>query len=452
MTPEVRHIVETLRENSFKVFFVGGWVRDRIMRLNGHNIPESHDIDITTNATPDDIERIFPNDRTGFVGRSFGVSLVNGIDVATFRSDDCYGLSDKNLTIKFVSTIEEDLSRRDFTMNAIAFDPISEEYIDPYDGINDIRDKNIVFVGDADRRIFEDPCRILRALRFMATFDLNFPINTTVAITTNSHMVNLIPRERIRLEILKTLERARYASRFFTLTRRFHILQYIFLSLDDCFAIPGGRHHGEDLFEHAMLTGDFLPREEPLLRLAGFIHDVGKVYARQWCEKTEDWRFRKHDKVGAEIVERELRNLHFSNDEISLITGLINTHMRVVKGDNVKKSTTRRTLRRLDELNIPLDSFILMRVADNFANVKKRKNSEKYEAELRATFDEVLNEPCPISVKMLVLNGEDVMLHLGITPGPTVGKVLKELLEMVLENPSLNTRGLLLELMMEMDL
>lgn len=440
MTKEVRHIVDTLRNNGFKCFLVGGWVRDKVLGV------KSHDVDIATNAKPGDIGRMFLNDKTDFVGKSFGVSLVNGIEVATFRTDNCGGLSDKNVKVDFVSTIEEDLSRRDFTMNAVAFDPITEEFVDPFNGVADAEDNRLVFVGNPDERIFEDPCRILRALRFVARFELTIPIVTLDALQRNAHLVNLVPRERIRLEILKTLESAERPSIFFEVARRIGCLRYFLPSLDDCFDIDQNRHHKETIWEHGMLAGDFLANDNPLLCLAGFLHDVGKAYTKVFCEDTQDFRFRKHDHVGADVVERELRNLKFSNDEVELIRGLVDVHMRVVFGEHVKKSTTRRTLRKLNDINIPLDHFIRLRVADNRANLTKNDDSEVYERDIRAVFNEVLNEPPVFDLRNLTVNGQDVMDELHIEPGPTVGLILNWLFEQVLENPSLNTRGTLLDL------
>ena len=432
-------IIKSLQDAGFKAFFVGGWVRDRVLRLHDVDVPKSQDIDIATSATPEEVERVFSDCKTDFVGRSFGVSLVDGVEVATFRVDKCRGLSDKNVSVEFVPTIEEDLARRDFTMNAIAFDPVTEVYIDPFNGINDTLDLRLRFVGEAQERIFEDPCRILRGLRFVARFNLTVPVAVLDVLRENSHLLNLIPRERFRLEILKAIKESTHPSRFFELAHKVGALRFIFPSLDDSWGVDHCRHHNEDLFEHAMLSGDFLADRDPILCLTGFLHDVGKLYTKRFYEETGDFRFRHHAEVGAEIVERELRDLHFSTDEIGLITGTILTHMRIVFGPQIRKRTTRRTLRALDELSVPLDWFIWVRIADNQGNLKRRRNPVEYEEDLRRPFIELENETPVFGPKNLALDGSQVMRELRISPGPRVGEILNHLVELVLDDPSLNT-------------
>jgi len=433
-------IVKVLQINGFDAYYVGGCVRDMIMNI------EPKDIDIATNARPDDINKLFRNVK--HVGKSFGVTLVNGIEVATFRTEKCYGLSDKNIEVKYADTIIDDLSRRDFSINAIAYDPITGVFVDPFNGYDDITNKVIRFVGNAEDRIYEDPCRILRALRFISVFErFHFADKTVEALRKLSFMVHLVPKERVRLELLKTLE-CEFMSGFFVHARNINVLKYIFPSLDDTVNVDQNKHHDETIFEHCLTCGLVLPKEKPLLRLAGVLHDVGKIYTKRYNEKINDFQFLGHELVSADVARKELELLTFSTDEINYVVNLIKLHMRIV--NNLSPHGIRRLVAKCVKYNVDIDDFIALKGADAQANLKKKNNYiPGHDKVLRKRIDDVMTKEAAFSVRDLKINGNDLIYHFNMNTGPKIGKILNGLFEKVLEDPALNEFETLMSLVKE---
>jgi tRNA nucleotidyltransferase (CCA-adding enzyme) len=419
-------IITTLIKNGFEAYYVGGAVRDLIMNK------KPKDWDIVTSATPTDIKYIFKDRNIKLVGESFKVVIVDGVEVATYRKDRYFGLSDKNVEISYAKTLEEDLARRDLTINAIAM-TTSGKFIDPFNGIFDIKNKVIKFVGDPTERIYEDPCRILRAFRFCCLFDeCSIDKDTFLALVKYSHLVSYISPERIRLELMKVLTYEK-PSAFFVHLRNHKILLSIFPWLNNCYGFNGGDHHKETVWLHSMIAGDWLPKSKPLLRLAGYLHDVGKPYA--WDGKN----FLNHESVGAIRVETDLTKLKFSSEEIKYITALIREHMSFIA--IVKPKGIRRMLVRFKKEGINWKDFILLKIADRNANLKKTNFKPKgIKFLVFKVYNQIKVKEQPFAVKDLAINGHDIMLWLDITPGPKVGEELNRLFELVLDSPELNTK------------
>jgi len=432
-------IVTVLKYNGFDAYYVGGCVRDMIMNI------ESSDVDIATNARPNDIGKLFKNVK--HVGKSFGVTLVDGIEVATFRTEKCYGLSDKNIEVKYADTIVDDLSRRDFTMNAIAYDPITGVFVDPFNGYEDITSKVIRFVGKPEDRIYEDPCRILRALRFASVLNFYFEYYTEKALIKYSYMVHLIPKERVRIELLKALK-GDTINGFFGYSQHFNVLKYIFPSLNDTYDVEQNKHHDETIFDHCVMCGNNLPKDKPLLRLAGVLHDVGKIYTKRYNEKIGDFQFLGHELVSADVARKELEVLTFSTDEITYVVNLIKMHMRIV--NNLSPHGIRRLVAKCVKYNVDIDDFIALKGADAQANLKKKNNYiPGHDKVLRKRIDDVMTKDAAFSVRDLKINGNDLMRHLNMNTGPKIGKILNGLFEKVLEKPELNDFGTLMSLVKE---
>lgn len=439
-------IVKTLQKNGFEAYFVGGYVRDRLLGLT------TYDVDITTSANPDEIIRLFPNDKVDLVGKSFGVVLINGIEVSTYRKDKYLGFSDKNVVIE-PGTLYEDASRRDLTINAIYYDPLTGEIIDFFDGRNDLKNRIIRFVGESSDRIFEDPNRIIRACRFVSTLGGSFAKDTLEELKHRSDYVgSMVAPERIRLEILKAMK-TKKASRFFVALHDIGALQYVFPSLEACYGVDGGKHHGEGVFEHNMLAGDYISTRFPLLKLACYLHDTGKPLMKRENPKTgEDW-FEGHAEKGAELLQEELKSLTFSNEEISTVVGLVKHHMRVTFGMGGK--AVRRLLKDLqDEGGLSWRDLLRVRAADRFANLGKDNYGSLDFREMIGKFWRETKNPkhVPLSVKSLAINGNDVMTFLDLKPSPKVGEVLDNLLEIVLDDPAKNTVTSLLHELVRMKL
>ena len=440
---EATTIVHRLWEKGFEAFFVGGAVRDFLLGLN------PKDIDIVTSATPDEVMDTFSDQKVRKVGKSFGVLLVNDTEVATYRHERYLGgYSDKNIEVTFCNSLKEDLIRRDLTINAMAMDIRDGRIIDPAKGRHDLMDGLIRFVGDPTQRITDDPNRILRACRFRAKLNGAFHSRTREALHHHAWLVrdHIVP-ERIRKEILKAME-IPGAANFFYALHEFDILEMILPSLANCFDFPHGIYHLEDVFTHGMIAGDCIQPKYKYLKLATYLHDVGKPIAATINPRTDDFMFKDHDKDGAQALECELRRLTFSNKEIQYITGITRYHMRVVD-ENMTPKGIRRLLIKLHELDINYRDIIRLRVADRKGNLKK----ENYTlSEIRGMKKVIEKELIPKEqVMKLAIDGIDIMTITGLNPGKEVGVIKRRLHEMVLNDPELNNHTKLIEILKEMN-
>lgn len=439
-----RIITKILKSYSFEVFMVGGSVRDM---LNGL---KPADFDLVTNATPDQIRIIFEkNFKVSTVGSRFVVSIIsNGIehvDVATYRSDRSIGIGHKDFEIKYAKTIYEDIMRRDLTCNAIAMCPDTCDIIDMYNGLQDLKNRIIRFVGDPVIRIKEDPIRMIRAARFAARLKGNFAKETLEAIIKYAELILYVPKEAIRIEVLKAMENVE-CSRFFYLLYDTGLLKYIFPALNSCYAHPHGRHHFEDVFEHQMLCGDYITSKCPLTKLTGYLHDCGKPMAYQI---RQDGSFIDHHKYGEEILRKELLDLKFSLKEIDFIANLTRVHMHIRDHEPSKKSI-RKFLVELYDRNLHYFHFLRLRFADKASSLKKQSSFSECKHLMSKIEECLIEENIPIfGIKDLAINGDDIMRLLNIPSGKQVGDILKYLLDKVLEYPNLNNNESLKEITKE---
>ncbi len=438
----VKNIWNQLETQGHDVFLVGGAVRDFVMGV------EPNDFDLATSATPNQILDIFPD--ANFVGASFGVVIVNDIEVATFRNDIQHGVGNHNVSVKFTDTINDDLSRRDFTCNAIAMDS-NGCITDPFGGINDINNKIIRFVGDGIKRIEEDPNRILRLFRFSCRFGFEIHPESANAVTIQSHLFETIAPERIQKEVMKVMSSCDLPSQFFLNMMLFGFLDCIFPELADCWLVDGGQHHNETVWVHNMTAGDSISKRHPLLRLAMFLHDVGKPQA--WVETikhTGKEGFFGHEKIGVDIVEKRLHDLKFSNDDITFVKGIVATHMRMVDGDMTNKAK-RRLFKSLHDNKVSWKDLVLCRIADTEGNLRQPNLSRERIKEMSLLFHNGITENTVFDVKSLEVSGKDVMDILEINPGPEIGEVLNNLFELVMDTGR-NEREFLLERLRGMSL
>jgi tRNA nucleotidyltransferase/poly(A) polymerase len=435
-----KEIVLKLQNLGFKAYFVGGYVRDMILGL------PSKDIDVVTSATPDEISEIFKDQNIKSVGRSFLVTFVDNVEVSTFRKDTYFGGSDKNVIIQ-PSDEAEDAFRRDFTINAIFYDPISKKVIDYVNGQEDLKNKVIRFVGDPVKRIIEDPNRIIRACRFLAKIDGDFDKNTFEELKNRSDYANfIISPERIRLEILKAME-IKKASTFFRALYDIGALKYIFPTLNDCYNLDGGPYHEEPVFDHCVASGDHITTKDPIVKLAGYLHDVGKSISCRTNPRTQDIWFEGHEETGSETVVEELINLKFSTREIEIISQLIGLHMRI-SHERLSPKGVRRTLKLLKDHDIPYQNLLRVSIGDKMGGFKSRNFyniSDVYK--LVSVFRTEINRKNPVTAYSdLKVNGYDIMTVTGLKPGKEVGEILKKLLDIVLDKPELNEKEKLIEL------
>jgi len=423
-------IIKKIISNGHEAYFVGGYIRDIFSGL------QPTDCDIVTNAPPTKLVHIFSGENIDLVGKSFLVTIINGIEISTFRSERYTGFSGKP-EVQRAITLEDDLSRRDLTINAIALD-INGKLIDPFGGKEDLLNKVIRFVGDPKKRIKEDPCRIIRALRFCSLFGDKYHIeyNTKKALKKYSHMVvKYVPVERIRLEIIKCLN-YKNPSIFFRLLEDFNLLKYILPSLHKCVNVCGGSYHAEKIFDHNLMCGDSLPKTKPLLRLAGYLHDIGKPDA--FNSKS----FRDHATVGRVLAESDLTRLRFSSEEILYVANLIGSHMKFITG--MKNSTLRRFVANLRGDKISWKDLIMLKIADRNANLAKSNFTRKGVKQIVFIFYNALKVNKIFSVNNLKIDGNDLMTFLNMKEGKEIGDMLKFVFDKVMDNPKLNSNKFVL--------
>jgi len=413
----VQSILDRLKKNGFQAYIVGGAVRDIMLNRT------PSDFDILTQAAPEEITSIFSDQRVKRVGKTFPICMVNGVEISSGRAE--FDIS---------NFPESDLAGRDFTINAMAYDPISKKIIDPFNGRKDLEDAIIRFTRDPEKRIQEDPVRMIRACRFAAMIDGSFSLSSLEFILKHKNLLDrAVAKERIYHEIIKALALTK-PSRFFTALKKTETLSKIFPSLDRCHALDGGPHHGETVFEHCMLVGDALQKSMPILRLAGFLHDTGKFDAA----KTEKGQltFAGHEKETRAVLE-DLTALRFPVRDIAYIKSLIRTHMRPLTNQSTPKAV-RRLLAMLSEHDLDYRDFMRMRIADKKGNLAKKPYTL---SDIRSRLQKLYIEMSQVEsfgMNHLAITGDDIIAILDIPPGPDIGKIKQMLFERVLDDPALN--------------
>ena len=408
-------IVGTLREHSHKAFLVGGCVRDLLLSR------KPADYDVTTDATPDEVMRIFPD--TYAVGAQFGVVLVplpkslvrkdenNVVEVATFRSDIGYSDGRHPDRVVFSKDPRQDVERRDFTINGLLLDPLTNEVLDFVGGRKDLDAGIIRAIGDPERRFAEDKLRMLRAVRFAARFGSVIEPATFQAIRKLASQINQVSHERVRDELSKMLTEGR-ARQAFLLLDETGLLREV---LPEIVAMKGVEqppqfHPEGDVFVHTLLLLDKLPHPCPVtLAWGALLHDVGKPATFRIAP--DRIRFDGHVDVGVKIAEDICRRLRFSNDDTEQILALVDNHMRFAHVQQMKESTFKRFVRmsRFDE-HLQLHRLDCEASHGNLASYN-------------FTREKMASMPREIMQPALLINGDDLIV-LGYKPGPQFKKIL----------------------------
>jgi len=457
------NIAKVLNKNNYQAYLVGGSIRDILLNK------EPEDFDIATNAYPKEIERLFPKSIP--TGAKFGTITVIGedekgekhdIQVTTYRSEADYFGGRWPAKVEYAKTIEEDLSRRDFTINAIAFNlngnsmDVKKSLIDPFKGIEDLKDKIIKAVNDPMQRFGEDGLRAVRACRFVAQLEFNIEDKTLEAIKKTNHITKLISVERFREELMKMVLKSSKPSKGLIMMKDTGILELFIPELLEGVNVIQPEFHSDDVFIHSALTVD---EAEDSIKLAALLHDVGKPRT-----KTEDEKgihFYGHDLVGAKITEEIMKRLKFSNIEIDRTVKLVRWHMFYYPSANWRKQIEEATdktdeqhgwtdgaIRRLIK-NVggeeAIEDLLKLRIADQMSNRKYKFNQEELD-----TFSERVSEirakEMVLKISDLDISGEELIQHLSIVAGKQVGEILKYLLELVIDDPLLNRKDTLLDL------
>lgn len=435
--PDVFTIADKLRAAGRRAWIVGGCVRDSILGK-----PVS-DWDVATDAVPAELVKVFP--RAIPTGLQHGTVTVvmhgQHYEVTTLRGESTYSDGRRPDAVHFVGEIEADLARRDFTVNAIAVDPESGALVDPFGGAKDIERKVLRAVGKASERFSEDGLRVLRAARFSATLEFELDPDTFAAIEPTLGTFRKVSAERVRDEWVKTMK-AKRPSRAFDVMRRSGILGVTCPELLEGYGMEQNKWHTFDVWGHAMACMDACVGD-PVLRIAALLHDVGKPRTRELSEKTKDYTFYDHDRVGAEIAAPICERLRFSNDERQRIVSLVRHHL--FHYDGWSDAAVRRWIRRVGKDRIE-DLYAL-----NEADVRGKAPSvpdESFDAlrALKAHVEKVLAEGAALSTRDLAIDGNVLMKELGIRPGRIIGVILEALLEEVTADPAKNDRAVLLDL------
>jgi len=430
-------IIKRICQCGWNAYLVGGAVRDEFLGIS------ANDLDITTDALPEELEQIFPDKKVKTFGISFLVTTVDGIDVATYRSDKNCGPDRNNCVTTACTTLDEDLARRDFTFNSLAVCPYTGEVIDPYNGRTDLQNKVVRFVGDPEQRIYEDYLRMIRAARFACLIEGILHPSAFKAITLNRKYVTEISPERIRIELLKVMK-YKSPSIFFNILYDTGILELLIPEFSAMYGHVGGKYHTESVYDHCLIAGDALSPKDPILRLAGYLHDIGKVPAY------DGEHFINHEVVGADIVETILKRFRFTKKEIERTKNLTRFHMRSYSTFATPKST-RKFLRALETNGVIFEDWMRLRIADRQANLMRTLLSLQ---EIKTMVLKVRNvtEVAPdnsFGVKSLKVNGRDIMVNLNIKPGKQVGNILNYLVDVVIDDPDKNEKDILISLARE---
>jgi tRNA nucleotidyltransferase (CCA-adding enzyme) len=432
---DVLALCERLRSHGKRAWIVGGCVRDLLLgRI-------ASDWDVATDARPPELLRIFP--RAIPTGIAHGTVTVvkegHHYEVTTLRGEGTYTDGRRPDWVEFVDDITADLARRDFTVNAIAVDPQDGKLIDPFDGRGDLGRGLLRAVGDPRERFAEDGLRVLRAARFVATLELALDPATEAAIRPTLDTYRKVAHERVRDEWIKTMK-AQRPSRAFEIMRRTGILETTCPELLEGVDMEQNKWHAFDVWRHGMECMDACTGD-PVLRIAALLHDVGKPRTRAWSDKTKDWTFYDHDRVGAEIAEPIAARLRFSNDERARIVALVRYHLFHYTDEWTDKAV-RSWIRRVGADRV--EDLYRLNEADVRGKGRDFEPDLEALAALKAHVARVLAEGAALSTRDLNIDGHDLMRELGLKPGRIIGEILEALLEEVTADPSANEREALL--------
>jgi len=430
-------ILLKLTDSGFDAYYVGGCVRDKLRGV------KSVDVDIATNAKLDKIKKLFPKAR--IVGEAFSVALVDNVEVATFRQDGPYSDFRHPDYVKFVSSIEEDLSRRDFTVNAMA-ENSDGKIIDLFGGREDLNSKIIKFVGEPELRITEDPIRALRACRFATLIGGKIEPVSRKAIVDLHSLLGNVARERIQLELNKILMLKNREAALFLLAE-LNLLHNVLPELSKSIDEPQNYFHAEDCWVHAVKSTQAVKKKNLKLLLAALLHDVAKPLSRIQDEDGMD-HFYGHEIMGEKLVEKELRYLKYSKEIIEYVKEATRFHMsRLMFVKEMKDATVRRLMSKLKYL--PVRDLLRIQIADMRGNLREpyslieQRELMKYAL---GRIREIEAKDYALKITDLAINGKDIMEAFEMPACREIGEKLQYCFEKVLQNPELNERETLLKL------
>lgn len=428
-------VVSTLEGGGFEAWVVGGCVRDLFLGR------KPKDWDITTNANPEQIQGLFENtfytNEFGTVGvvTEDALESVKVIEVTPYRLEGKYSDSRRPDNVIFSQKIEDDLKRRDFTINALAYSPSKGQLIDLYDGVKDMEHGVLRAVGEATQRFGEDALRIMRAVRIAAELDFAIEEGTAKAMEEQAGGLGNISKERIRDEFVRIINSPQ-PQKALVMSQKMGILRYISPELEEGIGVEQNQAHKYDVFEHNLRSIQHAADKDWnfIVRLSALFHDVGKPKSRRFDEVKKDWTFHGHEVVGAKMTKKILENLKFSRETIDKATTFVRWHMFFSDPEKVTLSAVRRIINNVGKENI--EDLVRLRICDRIGTGRPKEQPFRLR-KYHAMIDEALRDP--ISVQMLKIDGRRLMEVTGEKPGPRLGWMLHALLEEVLEDPKKNT-------------
>ncbi|MDP2926745.1 MAG: HD domain-containing protein [bacterium] len=438
---EVKSVINKLEKAGFEAYIVGGCARDF---LQGR---EPNDWDVATSAKPEQIQEIFPENF--YENRFLTVTIMTEskkpplkeIEITTFRSEAKYSDKRHPDEVRFAKTLKEDLSRRDFTINAIALKLKSKktgaksyEVIDPFGGQTDLKKKTIRAVGNPDDRFSEDALRLMRAVRLATVLNFSLEEKTQAAIIQNAPLLKLISTERIRDEFIKIILSDRAADGL-ELLRQLSLLKYVVPELLEGVGCGQNKHHIYDCYEHNLFSLKYAAEKKFNLavRLASLFHDIAKPRVKKG--EGLNSTFYNHEIVGARMTAKILERLRLPRDLSAKIIKLVRYHLFYYNVGEVGESSVRRLTRNVGPEN--MEELLQVRQADRIGSGVPKAEPYKLR-HLKYIIEKVSRDP--ISAKMLKVDGHDVMKMLAVQPGPKIGQILDVLLGYVLEDPKKNKK------------
>ncbi len=445
--PKVSRITATLEAAGYQAWIVGGCVRDLLIGR------KPKDWDITTNANPEQIQGLFENT---FYTNEFGtVGVVNDppspkategqaqqsdtsvrvVEITPYRLEGKYSDARRPDSVIFSQNIEDDLKRRDFTVNALAYNATTGELLDFYEGIKDIHAGVLRAVGDPQERFNEDALRIMRAVRIAAELDFSIDPATKQAMAQCAEQLAKISKERIRDEFVRIIN-SQKPRRALILSHEIGILRFIAPELEQGIGVDQNQAHSFDVYEHNLRALQHAADKGWSfdIRLAALFHDIGKPATRRWSDDKRDWTFHGHDVVGAKIAKKALESLKFPRETIEKTRNLVRWHMFFSDPDKVTLSAVRRIITNVGRENI--GDLVQLRICDRIGTGRPKEQPFRFR-KYQAMIDQALRDP--ISVTMLAIDGKRAMEVTGENPGPRIGWLLHALLEDVLDDPARNT-------------
>ncbi|WP_338626988.1 CCA tRNA nucleotidyltransferase [Clostridium baratii] len=422
----VKYIIDEFYKNNYEAFMVGGCIRDALL------CKTPKDYDIATSAKPEITEKLFEKTiPTGIKHGTITVLIDNEpYEVTTYRTEGEYRDNRRPDEVYFVSDIKEDLSRRDFTINAFAYNS-REGLKDFFGGLDDLNNRLIRSVGDANKRFNEDALRMLRAIRFSTQLNFDIEENTLNAIKDNKDLIKNISAERIRDELCKILISNNVRTGL-NLLKECGLLQIVIPEIVPLIGFDQKNiHHFEDVFNHTLSVIEKCP-EDLNIRLAALLHDIGKPDVF-FIDDKGNGRFFGHNTKSEKIARDILNRLRFDNKTIKSVCILVREHMNVL--DNASNLAIKRLINRVSKENIY--SLLALQKADILS--LKDPNVALYKvSDMRKKIDNIIDSNTPLTVKDLAIDGGKLIKELQIKPGKLVGDILNYLLELVLKNPELN--------------